>query len=83
MCIKQGFWPPLEPRNESYFSPPSLVCFTRLMTKVFIFHFDLTLPVAMVKENNRTYRLKYRKCYFGLNFEVLQTVVLKVRYQHS
>ena len=60
-CIKQGFWPILEPRTKSYFSPPSLVCFTRLMTKVLIFHFDLTLTVAMVTENGHQYWLKYRK----------------------
>ena len=82
-CIKQGFWPPLEPRNESFFSSSSLVCFTRRMAKVFIFHIDLTLTVAMVTENGRQYRLKSRKCHFGLNFDVLQAVFLKIRYQHS
>ena len=53
------------------------------MTKVFIFHIDLTLTLAMVTENGRQYRLKYRKCHFGLNFDVLQAVFLKIRYQHS
>ena len=49
------------------------------MTKVFIFHIDLTLTVAMVTENGRQYRLKYRKYHFGLNFDVLQAVFLKIR----
>ena len=38
------------------------------MTKVFIFHTDLTLTVAMVTENGRQYRLKYRKCLFRQHF---------------
>ena len=38
------------------------------MTKVFIFHIDLTLTVAMVTENVRQYRLKYRKCLFRPHF---------------
>ena len=38
------------------------------MTKVFIFHIDLTLTVAMVTENGRQYRLKYRKCLFRPHF---------------
>ena len=51
--------------------------------QVFLFHIDLTLTVAMVTENGCQYRLKYRKCHFGLNFDVLQAVFLKIRYQHS
>ena len=38
------------------------------MTKVFIFHIDLTLLVAMITENGRQYRLKLRKCHFGPPF---------------
>ena len=38
------------------------------MIKVFIFHIDLTLTVAMVTENGRQYRLKYRKCLFRPHF---------------
>ena len=38
------------------------------MPQVFIFHIDLTLSVAMVTENGRQYRLKYRKCHFGPHF---------------
>ena len=53
------------------------------MSQVFIFHIDLTLMVAMVTENGCQYRLKQRKCQFGHNLEVLQTVFLKIRYQHS
>ena len=41
-CIRQGFWPPLKPNIGSYFSTISLDCFVRRMTKVFIFHNDLT-----------------------------------------
>ena len=48
-----------------------------------IFHIDLTLKVAMVTENGRQYRLKLRKCHLDPNLEVLQTVFLKIRYQHS
>ena len=33
------------------------------MTKVYIFHIDFTLLVAMVTENGRQYRLKLRKCH--------------------
>ena len=55
-----------EPKNESY--PTYLDCFIRWMTKVFIFHIDLTLTVAMVTENGRQYRLKYRKCLFRPHF---------------
>ena len=29
MCIKQGFWPPLKPKIESYFTTFSLDCFIR------------------------------------------------------
>ena len=67
-CIKKGFWPPLKPKNEAYFSLPCLDCFTRLMPQVFIFHIDLSLSVAMVTENGRQYRLKCRKCNFGPHF---------------
>ena len=56
-----------EPKNESYFSPTYFDCF-RWMTKVCIFHIDLTLTVAMVTENGRQYRLKYRKCLFRPHF---------------
>ena len=38
------------------------------MTKVFIFHIDLTLLVSMVTENGRQYRLKLTKCHFGPQF---------------
>ena len=58
MCIKQGFWPPLKPKTESYFTTFSLDCFIRQMTQVLIFHIDLTLTVAMVTENGRENRLK-------------------------
>ena len=33
-----------------------------------IFHIDWTLTVAMVTENGRQYRLKYRKCLFRPHF---------------
>ena len=33
-----------------------------------IFHIDLTLTVAMVTENGRQYRLKYRKCLLRPHF---------------
>ena len=36
------------------------------MTKVFIFHIDLTLTVAMVTENGRQNRLKSKKCHLEL-----------------
>ena len=73
-----------EPKNESY--PTYLDSFIRWMTKVFIFHIDLTLTVAMVTENGRQYRLKYRLYkYVFLDhiLEVLRTVISKIRYQHS
>ena len=40
MCIKQGFWPPLEPKVESYLTIFSLDCFIRRMTQVFIIQAD-------------------------------------------
>ena len=57
-CIKQGFWPPLKPKIESYFATFSSNCFIRLLAQVFIFHIVLTLMVAMVTENDCQYRLK-------------------------
>ena len=38
------------------------------MAQVFLFHIDLTLTIAIVTENGRQYRLKYRKCHFGSQF---------------
>ena len=57
-CIKQGFWPHLKPKIESHITTFSLDCFIRRMTKVILFHIDLTLTAAMVTENSRQYRLK-------------------------
>ena len=34
MCIKGLFWPPLEPKTESYFSPISSYWFVRRITQV-------------------------------------------------
>ena len=53
------------------------------MNEVFILHIDLTLTVAMFTENGHENRLKKRKCHFGLKLAVLETVFLKIRYQHS
>ena len=53
------------------------------MTQVFIFHIGLSLTVAMVAENGRENRPKWRKCHFGPKLVVLQTVFSKIRYQHS
>ena len=53
------------------------------MTQVFISHIDLTLPVAMVTENGRQNRLNRENAILDHNSEVLQTVFLKIRYQHS
>ena len=58
MCIKQGFWPPLEPKIESCFTSFTLDCLNRRITQVFLFHVDFTLTVGMVTENARQYRLK-------------------------
>ena len=33
-CIKGLFWPPLEPKTESCFSPISSYCFVRRIAKV-------------------------------------------------
>ena len=57
-CINQGIWPPLKQKIESYFTAFPLDGFTRRMTKMFLFHIDLTLTVAMVTENGCQYRLK-------------------------
>ena len=35
---------------------------------MFIFHIDLTLKVAIVTENGRQYKLKWRKNHFGPQF---------------
>ena len=35
------------------------------MIKVFVFHIDLSLTVAMVTENGHQNRLKWTKCHFG------------------
>ena len=53
------------------------------MTQVFISHIDLTLPVAIIKENGRQNRLNRENAILDHNLEVLQTVFLKIRYQHS
>ena len=53
------------------------------MPQVFIFHIDLTLSVAMVTENGRQYRLKCRNVILVHILELLQTVLSKIRYQHS
>ena len=58
MCIKQGFWPPLMPEIESYFTAFSLGCFIKRLTQVFLFYINLTLTVTMVTENGHQYRLK-------------------------
>ena len=50
------------------------------MTQVFISHIDLTLPVAIITENGRQNR---ENAILDHNLEVLQTVFLKLRYQHS
>ena len=47
------------------------------MTKVFIFHIDLTLLVAMVTENGCQYRLKLKKCHFGAQFGGFTDIVFK------
>ena len=57
-CIKKGFWSPLKPKIESYFTTFSLDCFIRCLTQVFLFHVDLTSMVAMVTENGRKYDFK-------------------------
>ena len=53
------------------------------MAQVFLSHIDLTLPVAMVIENGRQNRLTLRNAILDHNLDVLQTVFLKIRYQHS
>ena len=53
------------------------------MIQVFLFHIDLTLTVPMVTENGRQYRLNLENVILDHNLEVLQTVFLKIRYQHS
>ena len=46
---------------------------------MFIFYIDLTLKVAMVKENGRQYSLKEREnVILDHNSEVLQTVFLNI-----
>ena len=57
------------PKMKVTFHQPIWIVF-RWMTKVCIFHIDLTLTVAMVTENGRqlTCRLKYRKCLFRPHF---------------
>ena len=57
-CIKQGFWPPIHPKIETYFTAFSLECFIRRKIDVFSFHVDLTLSVAMVTEKDRQNSLK-------------------------
>ena len=58
MCSKQGFWPPLQPKIETYFTAFSLECFIRRMTQVLLFHIDFTLMVAIVTQNGHQNRLK-------------------------
>ena len=58
MCTKQGFWPPLQPKIESYFTAFSLESFIRYMTQVLLFHMDFTLIVAMVTQNGHQNRVK-------------------------
>ena len=53
------------------------------MTQVFTSQIDLTLPVAMVTENGHQIRLNRENAILDHNLEVLQTVFLKIRYQHS
>ena len=68
-CTKQGFWPPLQPKIESYFTAFSLECVVRKMVQVFSFHIDLTLMVGIVTQNGRQNRRKYTKCHFGPQIE--------------
>ena len=53
------------------------------MPQMFIFHIDLILLVAIVTENDRQYSLNRENDILDQNLEVLQTVFLKNRYQHS
>ena len=52
------FGPHGKPKIKSYLTALSLDCLNRRMIKVFLFHIDLTLAVAMVTENGRQNRLK-------------------------
>ena len=62
MCIMQGFWPPLKPKIETYFTTFSLVCF--MNNPNVSIHIYLTLTVSLVTENGRQYRLKLHKMSF-------------------
>ena len=53
------------------------------MTQVVIFHIDLTLTVAMVTENGRKNRLNIENVILRQNWQFLQTLFLKIIYQHS
>ena len=57
-ALSPFFGPPRKPKIKSYFKTLSLDCLIRWMIQVFLFHIDLTLPVAMVTENGRQNRLK-------------------------
>ena len=48
-----------------------------------LFHINLTLTVAIVTENGRQIGLNRENVILENNLEVLQTVFLKIRYQHS
>ena len=50
---------------------------------MFIFHIDLTLKVAMVTKMATNIGLNRENVIFDHNLEVLLTMFLKIRYQHS
>ena len=79
MRIKGLFWPPLEPKTESCFSPISSYWFIKCKILAFIF----LLPVAMVTKMAENIGLKLRNCHFRPNLRLLETDFFKIRYQHK
>ena len=77
------FWSSLEPKLENCFSPISFDWFTRRITEVYNLAFFLNFTVAMVTKMADKIGLKQRNGHFGPNLRLLESVVLRIRYQHS
>ena len=84
MCIKGLFWPPLEPKTISCFSPISSDGFIRRLAQVHNSGICFTFIVAMVTKMANQNSLKQTNCHFGPNLRLLETYFLRIRYhQHK
>ena len=69
MCIKGVFWPPLEPKTESCFSPISSNWFFRRMATSVKFWHLFYFTGCYGNQNDQQKRLKIEKLPFWAKFE--------------